>query len=708
MSELNNTLNISLLRRAFARVNIQLPPRPVAPPSHEPETKTLLELAGLIGLAVMFHFFIADTLIAVFALFIYALKLILVLTKRKTSTPPQAVIMLLTILSIGLIILLYGGWNGQRAGISFLVLLVSLKFLESRVLRDYYVVCLILYFLAASSFLFDSSMTNIAIVILYTIAITSIMLKLSSPISSHWKTTLISAIAIVCKALPLALILFFFFPRVHGSFGFIPSQDRNQNASELNNSLVAGDLATSAFNNELAFRVEFEESIPNNNLLYWRSKVMPSEENFSWSVRVPSPQQIGIAQDKQVALTALTQQTDIQDKLIRYSILHESSTDLFLPYLDYVTEYSQGRLLHDLSVWQRRPQSRTFSYEGSSLLQLSIVEGSQINTQNLLRTSSQPTARTQALLAKWKQQTSDPMQLAQQVLTHFTAEEFYYSLYPRSLDELQPLDDFLFDSKTGYCEHYASAFTLIMRWLGVPARVVAGYQGGRPNQSGQFLEVRYSDAHAWSEILVNGEWIRVDPTAAISPERIEFGMDAFMSQWTDAGLGELDNTRGLTNYLNPTGVNRFYRQLRDNWNNIGYQWNKWVVNYDADTQRELLTKLGIEGRNRYGFLVMIMFGSIAIVLLFYFWRLLPQSIKRDEAQLHFLRFVERFKHNGIIKNLSDTPNDFASKAINAFPDQQSQISEIVAAYNQLRYGKTPYELNKFKQLVKQFRLIPNK
>lgn len=697
-----NIIEQSFIRRLFLKFNIVLPPLPAKPPSHQPSLKSILLLVGLIGIAIALHFSIAKLSIALLALFIFLIKLALIARcykqKNGKTAPPQIITIVLTIISIGLIILMYGGWNGQRSGISFIVVLVSLKFMESQTLRDYFVVCLILLFLAASSFLFNSSIINICLVLAYTLAITGVMLTLSSPSSISVKPSLTTSTSIIAKALPLALILFFFFPRIHGSFGFIPSQDESQFDNELSNSLVAGDIANSAFNNSLAFRVEFEGAIPSSNQLYWRSKVMPIEQNFSWEVREPSPQSTANAKTK---LEALKQQAN-QNSLTRYAILHENSTDLFIPYLDYVVEFSSGRYTDDYSVW-RRPRQGSFSYTGASIISSRAIETSELNIQRLLETTSVPSARTQALISRWQQGAADPIMLAQQVLNHFTNNEFFYSLYPPGLGD-NPIDEFLFNTKTGYCEHYASLFTVLMRWMGVPARVVVGYQGGLANQSGQFLEIRYSDAHAWSEILVDQTWVRVDPTAAISPERIEFGMNAFMSLWDSAGISGFSGGTALSNYLNPKGMDRYYRMLRDNWNNIGYQWKKWVVDYDADTQRELLAKLGIKGNNNYGILVLIMFGSIGAILLFYFWRLLPTRIKRDEAQQLYLKFIAQFKRADITKDPADTPNEFAQKAIEKFPSQQQEISTLTNAYIQLRYGKNPFEIKKFKQLVKQFRL----
>ncbi|MBX2847131.1 MAG: DUF3488 and transglutaminase-like domain-containing protein [Acidiferrobacterales bacterium] len=688
----------SFLRSSLARFNINLPPLPTAPPAHEPNQSTILLLGVLIGLAVTVHFAIADLKVALFALLIFVVKIVLVSNKNSNRrTPPPILIILLTILSIGIIITFYGGWNGQKAGISFLVLLVSLKFLESRGLRDYYVTCLILYFLAASSFLFNSSIANILSILIYALAITAILLKLSSPTPINWRSTISTSSSILTKALPLALILFFFFPRIHGSFGFLPSQDQSLSDSELSNSLVAGDIANSAFNNALAFRVEFEGRIPPNSQLYWRSKVMPTEQNFSWEVGQPSARAAGNAKEKLPKLKQLAEQTN----LTKYTILHEDSTDLFLPYLEYAVEFSSGRFNDDYSIWHR-PRSGSFSYSGESIVANRIIETSTLNTDRLRETTSSPSARIQALLTQWKQKSSDPLALAQQILEHFNKNEFYYSLYPPGLGDF-PVDEFLFNTKTGYCEHYASLFTILMRWLDVPARVVVGYQGGAANQSGEYLEIRYSDAHAWSEILVDQTWVRVDPTAAISPERIEFGMDAFMSLWDSAGASGF-SSYALSNYLNPTGVDRYYRMLRDSWNNVGYQWKKWVVDYDADTQRELLAKLGINGSNRYGVLVLIMFASIGAILLFYFWRLMPKPIQRSKEQQLYLKFVNRLKNKELSKSPADTPLEFAQKAIQRYPEKQKEILEITNAYVQLRYGKSPFELNQFKQLVKQFRL----
>lgn len=688
------------------KFDISLPPLPTAPPTHEPDRIALMQLAAIIGLAVSTHFSIANPVVAIFALVVFILKTGLIWQRK--NAPPRFVMMLLTIISLGVIVFFYGGWNGQTAGISFLVLLVSLKFLESRTLRDYYVVCIFLYFLAASTFLFDSSILSISIVVLYTIAITGILFKISNPTPIKTVEALKASSSIIAKSVPLALLLFFFFPRISGDFGFLPSQDESRSNS-LNDSLVAGDLASNAFNTELAFRVEFKGEVPDRAQLYWRSKTMLIERTFAWEVLPPTVADFNGAKTKKKA-------SDINVGQAAYQILHEPSDDRFLPYLDYVSGYSKGEILDDYSVYAKRPSNRAIKYSGNSTFSPSLPKTTQFGSKRLISTESKPNARLQSLLSDFRRKASSNEDLVKLVYQYFVDNQFSYSLEPPILNEFTPLDDFIFNTKTGYCEHFASAFTTLMRWLGVPARIVVGYQGGTLNNTGNYLEVRYSDAHAWTEVWINNQWQRVDPTATVSPERIEFGMDALLELWDGDYLNRSRSSNALSNYLNPTGVRRYMRKLNDTWHNVGYQWNKWVVDYDKDTQQELLENIGLGGGNSAYTLIGLMMASAGGLMLFYFWQLIPKAVRRGELQRIYLQFTSKFKKHNIVKELADTPTDFAEKALTQFPQQSQEIGDITQRYQQLRYGraaagsnanseeKQKLAIRLFKQQVKQFKL----
>jgi len=249
-----------------------------------------------------------------------------------------------------------------------------------------------------------------------------------------------------------------------------------------------------------------------------------------------------------------------------------------------------------------------------------------------------------------------------------------------------------------------------MRWMGIPARIVAGYQGGKLNQSGNYLEVRYSDAHAWSEVWINNQWQRVDPTSAISPERIEFGMDALLELWDGATINN-SSGKSLSNVLNPTGSAKYLQQMRDSWNNISYQWNKWVVNYDQAKQLQLLEKLGFKHKNSLITLVSIIAVGLSGFMLFYFWQLIPKPVRLNEVQKNYQKFVDKLAKHQIIKLDSDTPTELKNKAINKFPEYDSKIQIIIDCYLELRYVKPneQYEeqLATFKQHVKQFKIVKN-
>jgi len=682
----------------FEKIKGLLPPIPPHPPAHEISRTTLLQLSALISIAIIAHFFIAKTVIALFALSIFIVKTTSIWFDRKS--PPGFITILLMVLGVGLVIFFYGGWNGQRAGISFIVLLVSLKFLESRLIRDYYVVCLLLYFLAASSFLFESSVINIVLVIFYTIAITALLFKISVPTKISFAWVAKESSFILLKAIPLAVFLFFFFPRISGDFGFIQSQDQSESQG-LEDSLVAGEMASSAFDNSLAFRVEFEKGgIPSQSQLYWRSKVMPIERSFQWEI-------IDFAQRNFIDIDTKKKAASLIKGEYKYNILHEKSVDKFVPYLDFVSGTSFGRLLDDNSVFVSTPKASAFSYTGSSSLRPSLPESSQINEALLLSTESKPSARLLALLTQWRDQASNNRELIQIVYQYFSGNGFSYSLTPPGLVEENPIDGFMFDTRSGYCEHYASAFTIMMRWLGIPARIVTGYQGGKLNTAGNYLEVRYSDAHAWSEVWLDGQWQRVDPTAAISPERIELGMDALQELWDGNSFGGRDGL-ALSDILNPTGSARLWQQINDTWNNIGYQWNNWVVNYDVDKQKELLANIGLKHKDSLLSLVGIISFGIAGFMLFYFWQMIPKPVKLDEIQRTYQQFTKKFKKHDLTILASDTPSEFQIKASRIFPTHSDEIDSIIKHYQQLRYGRKSTVSNKlleqFKQQVKQFKL----
>ena len=189
--------------------------------------------------------------------------------------------------------------------------------------------------------------------------------------------------------------------------------------------------------------------------------------------------------------------------------------------------------------------------------------------------------------------------------------------------------------------------------------MVVGYQGGTYNPIGNFIEVRYSDAHAWSEAFIDGRWMRFDATAAASPERIEYGMEAILRLWGGGYLGSNASAQALSDFLNPKGSARAWKKVVETWSNVQYQWKKWVIDYDSNAQKELLAKLGLNAKNSLTTLVAILSSGVAIFLGLYFWQLLPQPKRLNATQKLYKHYLTKASKSGIDIVESLTPNELS-------------------------------------------------
>jgi len=251
------------------------------------------------------------------------------------------------------------------------------------------------------------------------------------------------------------------------------------------------------------------------------------------------------------------------------------------------------------------------------------------------------------------------------------------------------VDEFLFDAKQGFCEHFASSFVFLMRAAGVPARVVTGYQGGDTNPVDGYMVVRQADAHAWAEVwLAGGGWTRVDPTAAAVPVRVEFGITAA------APAGQSLLMRTNLSWL---------RGLRNNWEALTNQWNQWVLGYNPDRQREMLAWLGVRQPNWETMTLMLFWSVAGVVLLTALWLL--RGIRRGDAvQRTWLRFCDKLAREGLARARAEGPLDYASRVARTLPASEDAARAIAALYVDQRYGPGPdaRSIARLKRLVQEF------
>jgi hypothetical protein len=278
------------------------------------------------------------------------------------------------------------------------------------------------------------------------------------------------------------------------------------------------------------------------------------------------------------------------------------------------------------------------------------------------------------------------------VLDWFHNEPFVYTLAPPLIDR-DPVDGFLFDSRRGFCEHYAGAFTVLLRAAGIPARVVTGYQGGEMNPDGDYMIVRQSDAHAWTEVLLDGQWQRFDPTAAVAPSRIERGLGAALPAGERIPyFARLEMT--------------WIKSLRLRWDAVNYQWQRGVVGFNIERQRDLLREFGFEGVRPWQ-IVAVFAGAVFIwgVLLLGAAQLRRSGVDAEVALWNAL--CRRLARAGLARAPEEGPLAYTRRAGKRWPQWASTLARIGERYAELHYGPSdPKREQMLKELKTRVKALP--
>ena len=590
---------------------------------------------------------------------------------RNERLPGRWPLILLVAVACGGVLFEFRTLFGRDAGVAMLVVFMAMKLLELRSRRDATVVVTLGYFLLLTHYFYSQSIPTGVWLLATMTLVTATLIRLHGGTASTPMATLRYAALLTLQAIPFMLVLYLLFPRVAGPLWGLP-QDAHAGRSGLSEQMAPGNIANLALSGEIAFRVRFAEPVPPRGRLYWRGPVLEYYDGRTWR---PQPSRLRPPQVEALS-PPLAYETTLEAHQQRWLLALDAPGTLPA---DLVLEST-------LTATSRVPltQRQRFSLTAFLDFRFNRDEDQAVLRRNLAFPAN-ANPRSRALAESWRQSDPDPERLVQKALTLFSGASFTYTLQPPLLGE-HPVDDFLFVTQRGFCEHYASAFVVLMRAAGVPARVVTGYQGGEANPVDGFVIVRQSDAHAWAEVWLAGRgWTRIDPTAAVSPTRVESGIVAAMP--AGEPLPALIQLRS-----------DWLRTLQFRWEAINNAWNQYVLGYNPERQREVLSRLGLpnpDWRNLAATLAVIC-GTLLLAITA--WALY-QRPHLDPAARLWQKALRRLARRQVNCAPWETPLALARRLEHERPAMASAVREVVDAYLQARYSRFPDDLTKLRAAI---------
>ena len=594
---------------------------------------------------------------------LFTLLIIFFVSSKKAYHVPKSVNLVAMGLALALIYWQHGSFFGIEAGVAILLSFLFAKVLESHTPRDWVVVFNFALFVSASSFLYSASVWMALMVLLSLLSCLVGLYRLHQLHFSQPAANLIhdsqQMVKLLLYAAPFFLMLFLFFPRLPPLWQ-MPIKNSNANASTgMSDEMTPGDIAHLSQSTALAFRIVTDiQALPSQHKLYWRGMVLDQYDGQTWSSDRSNQQPLFRSRNQ-------------HKSGLNYQYLAADSSSKWIMALEYSQPMQRGYYLQQdgairIAKHSHHP-SLNLAWLGDQLAQPFNPALLQRNQRYLAQQDFKAQQLAQQL---FQHSQEDKKAYIQRVLAWYREQNFQYSLSPGRLQG-NHIDDFLFNKKQGFCEHYASSFVMLMRYVGIPARVVIGYQGGQAAPDGQSWEVRQLDAHAWSEVWLEGRWQRIDPTAAIAPERIEQGIQHSLWQQESA-----------------------FKQQQLAWNKrlqiwsdfITYRWQSHVVGYDQSKQMQWLSPFGLSTPLRLiAFTLLVMSGFLASVWL---WRWI-QLYLRQSAYQHMLTAFERSLPTYFTKAASESHAAWLERLSSHVEPQLADFLQQLAQYDrQYRYGAT--------------------
>ena len=579
---------------------------------------------------------------------------------------------------------------GRDAGVTLLVVLLTLKTLELRGRRDAFVIFFLGFFCILSNFFYSQSLLTAFSMVLGLLGLLTALVNAHMPVG---KPPLLQAARtagwMALLGAPIMLVLFLLFPRLAPLWG-VPS-DAMAGRSGLSASMEVGAIARLALDDSVAMRIKFEGQIPPQRELYFRGPVLSSFDGRNWQpLRASLPRRYALPANLLVAGEAIPYEVTLEPTNQPWLFVMEAAAQS--PELPGYRNTMEA----DLQWLTSRPIADVVRYKATSHPVFSHGPArSVLGLQEFVDLPPGFNPRTLALASEIRR---DPRYaragagaLVQVALQRLRNGGYSYTLEPGVYGR-HTADEFWFDRKEGFCEHIASAFVVLMRAMDVPARIVTGYQGGELNSVDGFWVVRQSDAHAWAEVWQAGQgWVRVDPTSAVAPGRT----GAFQRLAAPRGVV----AQAFGNF-SPT----LSAQLRATWEAVNNSWSQWVLNYTQGKQLNLLKNIGFESPSweDLGYLLIgvVILSSVAGGA----WALWDQS-QHDPWLRLLARARRRLARAGIESDASTTPRQLARQVLARHGSQGQALHDWLMRLELQRYSampaRQPVEIRQLKLQLRQ-------
>ena len=611
------------------------------------------------------------------------------ITLRGRRMPPATVLLPIAAGAMIGVQFSYDTLIGKDAGVAMLVLLVAFKMLEMHARRDLYIVIFLCFFLVLTNFFYAQGIGTAVMMV------ASILLLLTTQLSFGFtgalpplRARLGMAARMLVFAAPLAVLLFVVFPRIQGPLWGMPGGS-GSGKSGLSDQMAPGQMSNLALSDEPAFRARFFGRAPEKAQLYWRGPVLDAFDGLTW-------------RRGQGRVSGRNLHLAVGEPAHDYEVTLEPSQSRWVFTLEMAGELPevpghQVRLSSQFELTADAPLDARLRYRASSHTDYALQRGEQL--EGVERWLLLPYGFNPRALAEGRElrRLADPAARVEAVLQRFREQPFSYTLEPPLLGR-NTIDEFLYGARAGFCEHYSGAFVFLMRAAGVPARVVTGYQGGDINPIDGFMTVRQSDAHAWAEVWLAGRgWLRVDPTAAVAPERVQRGLGASVPRPAPFGI---DALRGM----NPFGGegNAWLARLRDAVNAGNNGWNQWVLNYTPERQRGVVQSLQ-QKLLGWPFVVMLSVAGAMLLLL----RFLRRRRETDPVDALYLALCKRLAQAGMARSLDESPSAYAARlsagadgaALKLAPQARAAALDFLRRYSAWRYAPPRHDAGQHRHLT---------